>query len=190
MPAWLNLPRPEYLLPVLVGVGAALLLLLSAEGSWPGALAVCVFLSVYAVARGRIGMALTGLAIAWPRVLRRVSAACLDTLAERVGIWQSPWDNAVAGGDQVAQAIWASRDGRLTAAPASVSATRGTCLPDTPISCWRPSARSSGSSGCRGYRRLCALIAVSRLPHRRRAANDYGFFLATVLTLFLSCRCC
>ena len=33
------------------------------------------------------------------------------TLAERVRMWQSPWDNAVAGGDQVAQAIWAIATG-------------------------------------------------------------------------------
>ena len=26
-------------------------------------------------------------------------------------MWQSPWDNAVAGGDQVAQAIWAMATG-------------------------------------------------------------------------------
>src|SRR5437899_389571 len=32
-------------------------------------------------------------------------------LSERVLMWQSPWDNSVSGGDQVAQAIWAMAAG-------------------------------------------------------------------------------
>ena len=35
------------------------------------------------------------------------------TLAARVEMWQSPWDNAVRGGDQVAQSIWALSTGGL-----------------------------------------------------------------------------
>ena len=35
------------------------------------------------------------------------------TLADRVQMWQSPWDNARRGGDQVAQAIWAMATGGI-----------------------------------------------------------------------------
>ena len=78
----------------------------------PALFLCCVFLAVYAVARGRVGMAVAGFAAARARLLCRLSAATSRaTLAERVRMWQSPWDNAVAGGDQVAQAIWAMATG-------------------------------------------------------------------------------
>ena len=33
------------------------------------------------------------------------------TLADRVRMWQSPWDNAAPGGDQVAHAVWGMATG-------------------------------------------------------------------------------
>src|SRR6185503_5672559 len=70
LPAWVNVPRVEYVLPVAGGTAAALALLIS-------------------------GFALGH--------LLHISR----TLSERVLMWQSPWSNSAAGGDQVAQAMWA-----------------------------------------------------------------------------------
>ena len=35
------------------------------------------------------------------------------TLADRVRMWQSPWDNVARGGDQIAQALWSMSTGGL-----------------------------------------------------------------------------
>ena len=61
LPAWIDVPRAEYLVPVLVGVTAALVFFFFQKDLGPALFLCSVFLAVYAVARGRIGMAVTGL---------------------------------------------------------------------------------------------------------------------------------
>ena len=73
----------------------------------------------------------------------------------------------------------------LFPAPGLGWAIRGICRRATPIWRWRASAKSWVSSGSSSSR--------SSMPHRRarvshglRSANDYGFFLATAVTLSLT----
>ena len=66
-----------------------------------------VFLATYAIARGRIGMALGGVALLAAGFYLGYHLHISATLADRVRMWQSPWDNVARGGDQVAQALWA-----------------------------------------------------------------------------------
>ncbi|MGH8310749.1 MAG: FtsW/RodA/SpoVE family cell cycle protein, partial [Steroidobacteraceae bacterium] len=49
LPQWLNLPRGEYVLPVLVGVAAALVFFFFQKDLGPALFLCCVFLAVYAV---------------------------------------------------------------------------------------------------------------------------------------------
>ena len=70
-----------------------------------------VFLAVYAVARGRVGMAITGLVLLGLGFYVGYRLHISPTLADRVRMWQSPWDNAVAGGDQLTRAIWGMATG-------------------------------------------------------------------------------
>ena len=111
LPAWINLPRVEYVLPVLVGVAAALLFFFFQKDLGPALFLCCVFLAVYAVARGRVGMAVTGLVLLAAGFYLGYRLQVSATLADRVRMWQSPWDNAVAGGNQVTHAIWAMATG-------------------------------------------------------------------------------
>ena len=99
------------MLPVLVAVATALAFFFLQKDLGPALLLSCVFLAVYAVARGRIGLAATGfvLLVAGFYIGYRLNVSHI--LVERVRLWQSPWDNAVPGGDQVAQAIWAIATG-------------------------------------------------------------------------------
>ena len=50
-----NLPRARYVLPVVVGVAAALLFFFLQKDLGPALFLSCVFLALYAVARGRVG---------------------------------------------------------------------------------------------------------------------------------------
>ena len=111
LPEWINLPRAEYALPVLAGVGLSLLFFFLQKDLGPALFLCCVFLAVYAVARGRVEMAVAGFLLL---VLGFYIGNRLDisaTLAERVRMWQSPWDNAVPGGDQLTRAIWGMATG-------------------------------------------------------------------------------
>src|SRR5439155_26081990 len=71
----------------------------------------CVFLTMYAMARGRLVMPIVGLTLLVAGFFIGHLAGVSRTLSERVLMWQSPWDNSVPGGDQVAQAIWAMAAG-------------------------------------------------------------------------------
>ena len=185
LPEWINLPRAEYVLPVLAGVGLALLFFFLQKDLGPALFLCCVFLAVYAVARGRIGMAVAGflLLVLGFYVGYRLNVSA--TLAERVRMWQSPWDNAVAGGDQVAQAIWAMATGGLVRhRPRSrrlpLSAGRA-----TPISILAAIGEELGAVGLTIVAVLYAIVAWRGIRIGTPRRNDYGFFLATALTLFL-----
>jgi len=63
IPEWLNVPRADYVLPLVAGVGAALLFFFLQKDLGPALFVSCVFLATYAVARGRVGLALAGLGV-------------------------------------------------------------------------------------------------------------------------------
>src|SRR5204862_7638602 len=111
VPAWLNLPRTDYIAPVVVGVGASLAFFFLQKDLGPALFLSCVFLAMYSIARGRVALAVAGLALLVAGFYLGYRLNVSDTLVDRVRMWQSPWDNAVHGGAQVAQAIWALATG-------------------------------------------------------------------------------
>ena len=184
MPSWLDVPRGEYVLPVLVAVATALGFFFLQKDLGPALLLSCVFLAVYAVARGRVGLAAAGfvLLVAGFYVGYRLNVS--HTLVERVRMWQSPWDNAVAGGDQVAQAIWAIATGGPFGTGFGLGDTRYLPAGHTDLVL----AEVGEELGAVGL--ILVIFAYGVVVWRgfrvgQLAANDYGFFLATALTLFL-----
>jgi hypothetical protein len=77
----------------------------------PALLLCCVFLAMYAIARGRLAMPIAGFALLVAGFSLGHLLHVSRTLSERVLMWQSPWSNSAGGGDQVAQAIWAMASG-------------------------------------------------------------------------------
>ena len=61
----------------------------------PALLITCVFLAVYTVARKRVGMAAIGVVFLVFGFYVGYALNVSPTLAARVQIWLSPWDNAV-----------------------------------------------------------------------------------------------
>src|SRR5262249_27942643 len=180
----INLPRAEYVLPVLTGVGLALVLFYLQKDLGPALFLCCVFLATYVVARGRAGMAIAGLAIL---ILGFYAGYRLDisqTLAERVRMWQSPWDNAVPGGDQVTHAIWALATGGSSGTGLGLGDTRYLPAGHTDL-ILAAVGEELGAAGLLLVAVLYACLAWRGFRIGRRARNDYGFFLATALTLFL-----
>ena len=184
LPSWINLPRVEYVLPVLVGVAAALTFFFVQKDLGPALFLCCVFLAVYAVARGRIGMAITGLILLASGFYAGYRLQVSATLADRVRMWQSPWDNAVAGGNQITHAIWAMATGGMFGTGLGLGDSRYLPAGHTDL-ILAAIGEELGALGLLGVAGLFAVLAWRGFRIGRLAAGDYGFFLATALTLFL-----
>jgi len=181
---WINLPRAEYVIPVVGGVGLALVFFYLQKDLGPALFLCCVFLAAYGVARGRVGMAIAGLGLLILGFYVGYRLQISQTLAERVRMWQSPWDNAVPGGDQVTHAIWALATGGPFGTGLGLGDTRYLPAGHTDL-ILAAIGEELGVAGLLLMAALYALLAWRGFRIGRLARNDYGFFLATTLTLFL-----
>ncbi len=181
---WINLPRAEYVIPVVAGVGLALVFFYLQKDLGPALFLCCVFLATYVVARGRAGMAIAGLALLILGFYAGYRLNISQTLAERVRMWQSPWDNAVPGGDQVTHAIWALATGGSFGTGLGLGDTRYLPAGHTDL-ILAAIGEELGAAGLLLVAVLYAFLAWRGFRIGRLARNDYGFFLATALTLFL-----
>ena len=184
LPAWINIPRAEYVLPVLAGVAVALALFAVQKDLGPALLLCCVFLTMYGVARGRIAMPIAGFALLMAGFYVGHLIHVSRTLSDRVLMWQSPWDNAVPGGDQVAHAIWAMSAGGPIGSGVGLGDSRYVPAGYTDLVL----AAVGEELGLVGLLVLLAtygIVAWRGFRIARSAPTDYGFFLSTALTLFL-----
>ncbi|HVP47044.1 MAG TPA: FtsW/RodA/SpoVE family cell cycle protein [Bryobacteraceae bacterium] len=110
---WLDLPRFSHALPVMCGVGCALLLFFFLKDLGPALVTGFLFMVMFAVARGRAGLAVTGMLLLIAGVTVGYRIGHPETVVARVSMWLSPWDNDVTGGDQLAHSFWALSTGGL-----------------------------------------------------------------------------
>jgi cell division protein FtsW (lipid II flippase) len=184
VPAWLDVPRGEYVLPVLIAIATALALFFLQKDLGPALLLSCVFLAMYAVARGRIGLAAAGFVLLVAGFYAGYRLNVSHTLAERVRMWQSPWDNAVAGGDQVAQAIWAIATGGPLGTGLGLGDAHYLPAGHTDL-VLAAVGEELGAVGLILVAFAYGVVAWRGIRVGQSASNDYGFFLAIALTLFL-----
>lgn len=184
LPAWLHLPRGEYVIPVAVGVGLALLLFFIQKDLGPALFVCCVFLAVYAVARGRTGMAVTGLVVLVAGFYVGYRLGISSTLVARVEMWMSPWENRVGGGNQVAHAMWALATGGAWGTGLGLGDSRYLPAGHTDLML-AALGEELGICGLLLASALFIVIAWRGFRIARLASSDYAFFLSTTLTLFL-----
>jgi len=108
---WLELPRVSHALPVMWAVSCALALFFVLKDMGPALVMGFVFLTMFAVARGRAGLALMGIVLLVAGVMIGYHYGAPKTVVERVDMWLSPWNNDVHGGEQLAHALWAFATG-------------------------------------------------------------------------------
>lgn len=171
-------------LPVVGGVAVALVFFFLQKDLGPALFLSCVFLAMYAVARGRIVMPLAGLALLAGGFYLGYRLNISDTLAARVAMWRSPWDNGVSGGDQVAQSIWALATGGLSGTGLGVGDTQYLPAGHTDL-VFSAIGEDLGLVGLAGVAAMYVLLAWRGFRIALGASGDYGFFLATAVTLFL-----
>jgi cell division protein FtsW (lipid II flippase) len=182
VPKWLNLPRLDHVLPVVAGVGAALVLFFFQKDLGPALLLSLMFLSLFAVARGGAWLAGAGFAglIAGFGVGYVLNIS--STLAARLQMWRSPWDNAVRGGDQVAQGLWGLATGAAAGTGAGLGNTRFVPEGHTDL-VLAAVGEELGLIGLLVVGAAFTMIAWRGFQIGRRASSDYRFFLAMALTL-------
>ena len=108
---WLEMPRIDHALPVMLGVVVSLILFFVMKDMGPALVTGLVFLTMFAVARGRLGLPIAGIAALVVGVTLGVHFGTPHTVVDRVSMWLSPWNNDVHGGDQLAHSLWAFATG-------------------------------------------------------------------------------
>lgn len=110
---WVEIPRVAHTLPVMCAVAIALLFFFVLKDLGPALVTGFLFLTMFAVARGRWGLATLGVVLLVAGVSYGYHIGKPATVVDRVSMWLSPWDNDVKGGDQLAHSLWAFATGGL-----------------------------------------------------------------------------
>jgi cell division protein FtsW (lipid II flippase) len=185
VPRWLDLPRPRYALPLFIGVGIALLLFFIQKDLGPALMLSVAFLAAYAIARGRVGLVLVGAALLGAGFYLGYRLGISSTLADRVRMWQSPWDNTARGGSQIAHALWAMASGGTFGTGVGLGDTGYIPAGYTDL-VFASIGEELGFAGLLAVGIIYVSMITRALRTARRAATDYGFFLATMLALFFA----
>ena len=105
-------------LPVMCAVRLALAFFFLLKDLGPALVTGFLFLAMFAVARGRAGLAVLGLVLLVGGVTVGYHLGKPTTVVDRINMWLSPWDNDVHGGNQLAHSLWAfSTGGALGSGP-------------------------------------------------------------------------
>ncbi len=177
---WLELPRVSHALPVMCAVACALALFFLLKDMGPALVMGFLFLTMFAVARGRSGLALLGVLVLICGVVIGYHLGAPHTVVERVSMWLSPWDNDIRGGDQLAHSLWAfATGGPLGSGPGWGDPS---VIPAGHTDLVLPAIAEEW--GLPGVLSICALFAL--LVHRAfrialNAPEEYAMFLGVGL---------
>lgn len=174
---WLDLPRFRHALPVMAATGCALACFFLLKDLGPALVTGFLFLALFAVARGRAGLAALGLTLLVAGVYIGYRAGTPHTVVERISMWTSPWDNDVRGGDQIAHSFWAlSTGGAFGSGPGWGDPAM---IPAGHTDLVMPAiGEEFGYCGVVVIALLFVFLFHRSLVAARNAQDDYGFFLA------------
>jgi hypothetical protein len=170
---------------VVVGVAIALVFFFLQKDLGPALLLCLMFLAMFAVARGGGWLASAGVLGLVAGFAIGAAINLSSTLAVRLAMWQSPWDNAARGGDQVAHALWGLAAGAMAGTGLGLGSTRFVPEGHTDL-VLAGIGEELGFIGLLVAGAAFALIAWRGFAIARRASTDYRFFLALALTLSIA----
>lgn len=181
-----NLPRLRYALPLVVAVGLAIAFFFLEKDLGPALVLTLLFLMLYAVARSRVTGALIALVALIGAFAIGYKLGVPHTVANRVSMWLSPWDNYIAhGGDHLAHSFWSFSTGGVFGTglglgnPGSVPAVHTDLI----------LAAIGEELGFVGL--LCVFLAYAVLIHRAlrislAGRGSYSFFLGLGMALLIA----
>ena len=174
---WMNVPRLAHVLPVLCAVGCSLFLFFLLKDLGPALVTGFLFLAMFAVARGRAGLAALGIALLVGGVAVGYHIGKPATVVDRINMWLSPWDNDVHGGNQLAHSLWAFSTGGAWGSgpgwgdPAMIPAGNTDLVLPAIGEEW-------GFCGVAAVLLLLGYLVYRALRIGLRAPGEYGLFLA------------
>jgi cell division protein FtsW (lipid II flippase)/cell division protein FtsI/penicillin-binding protein 2 len=182
---WIGLPRVAHVLPVMCAVACALLMFFLLKDLGPALVTGFLFLAMFAVARGRAGLAVLGIALLAAGVAVGYHIGKPTTVVQRIDMWLSPWDNDVHGGNQLAHSLWAFSTGGAWGSgpgwgdPAMIPAGNTDLVLPAIGEEW-------GFCGVAAVLLLLGFLVRRGLRIGLKAANEYGMFLAVGLAALIA----
>jgi cell division protein FtsI/penicillin-binding protein 2/cell division protein FtsW (lipid II flippase) len=181
---FLNLPRIEHAAPVFVAVSIGLAMFFVLKDLGPALVTGFLFLTLFALARGRAGLAVLGVVLLVGGVIVGYHIGQPKTVVQRIAMWLGPWDNNIHGGNQLAHGLWALSSGGAFGSGAGYGDPAMIPAGDTDLVL--PSIGEEwGFMGVAAIGLLFAFLASRGLRAALRARTEYGFFLAAGLTTLL-----
>ncbi len=177
VPGWIELPRVSHALPVMCAVACALVLFFVLKDMGPALVMGVLFLLIFALARRKAGLALLGVLLLIGGVVIGNHLGVPHTVADRVSMWLSPWNNGVHGGDQLAHSLW----GFATGGPWGSGLGWGdpSVIPAGHTDLVLPSiAEEWGVPGVAAICLLFGLLVARSFRIALRAPDEYGLFLS------------
>jgi cell division protein FtsW (lipid II flippase)/cell division protein FtsI/penicillin-binding protein 2 len=182
LPKRFRVPRYDHVLPLIVGVALALLLFFLQKDLGPALVFGCLFLALYGVARNEIVLVTAGVVLMLGGFIVAYLIGYPSTIVTRVAMWRSPWENAMRGGDHVAQALWALASGGPIGAGLGLG--EPSLIPEAHTDMVLAGlGEELGFAGIAAIALLYAVFVYRGLDIARRSTTDYTFFLALGLTL-------
>jgi cell division protein FtsW (lipid II flippase) len=185
VPDWLDLPRLDHVLPVFGGVGISLVLFFALRDLGPALVLSLIFLAMLALARARVVLVAAGIAVLAAGFYGGYWMGVSKTLTARVSMWQSPWNNVVRGGDQIAHAAWAIATGGLEGTGVGLGDTRYLPAGHTDL-VLAAVGEELGAVGIFTVLTAFGVIVWRGLRIARGAATDTAVFLAVAMTLSIA----
>jgi len=182
---WIGLPRLSHVLPVMCAVALALGFFFLLKDLGPALVTGFLFLAMFAVARGRAGLAVLGIVLLVGGVAVGYHFGKPTTVVDRIDMWLSPWDNDVHGGNQLAHSLWAfSTGGALGSGPGWGDPEM---IPAGHTDLVLPAVGEEwGFCGVATVLLLLGFLVWRGMRIGLRAPNEYGMFLALGLSALIA----
>lgn len=182
----LDVPKIRYALPVVTGVALSLVFFFLQRDLGPALIISFLFLTLYAVARSRAAGAVLGALAMAAGFAVSYWIEFPETVAGRISIWISPWNNYVRpGGDHLAHSFWAFSTGGLFGTGSGMGQPEIVPAVHTDLVL----SAIGEELGFAGLLAIFGLFAV--LVHRSfrislNAKGNYSFWLGLGMTLLLT----
>ncbi|OFW06571.1 MAG: hypothetical protein A3H96_12955 [Acidobacteria bacterium RIFCSPLOWO2_02_FULL_67_36] len=108
---YLSVPRWRDVRPVVVSMALVLAFFFLQKDLGPALVLSCVFLGLFGIARGKVGLVVAGFALLLAGFTVAYWTGVPSLVRDRVMIWGDPWNNGVPGGNHVAHGLWALATG-------------------------------------------------------------------------------
>jgi cell division protein FtsW (lipid II flippase) len=185
LPRWIGVPRLSHILPVMCAVALALGFFFLLKDLGPALVTGFLFLAMFAVARGRAGLAVLGIVLLVGGVVAGYHLGQPATVVDRINMWLSPWDNDVHGGNQLAHSLWAfSTGGALGSGPGWGDPEM---IPAGHTDLVLPAVGEEwGFCGVATVLLLLGFLVWRGMRIGLQALNEYGMFLALGLSALIA----